>query len=455
MTLSSIAIQVLFSVGLTCLMGTIMVGLWSAATVFLKKRSNAEFIYLLLRIAVLGFFIPWLSTARLFHKHVIGGSTGWLPHLTSQMAAVVVLVFALWLMGACGVAGVYLVRYYRFCKLLRHVCQANVDKQKILEETCRKLNIRRKVYLCSGYAIMVPCIRGIWHIRLYLPSDEMTDAELRMTLEHELNHYKQGDTFWKLLMVGLTCVFWFMPVVRYVKWQMHRWSEASCDYKCYRGGCSLTDYFESIMRLGERTIQNSTFTPALKTTAGELKWRICCMKNSRDKKLERWVAILLTVILVLTSATATYAADFGFERIYDRAFEATVYEIDETEVYLSTELPEYEEFTATREEMFADTIVQQQLLVRSSSKWTIKSGYAKETAAFHKDAGGQVYVTGYIEPDNKGLTLGISQPGGTTRAIKVSGQFTFTFTNLEYTGDYTVFIKNNSGSTVTVEMLYN
>lgn len=454
MNLSNYAIRILLGVGLTCLMGTFMVCLWNAAIVFLKKRSNAEFIYLLLRIAVLGFLIPWLSTARILHADVIGGSIGWLPHLTSQMAAVVMIVFAIWLMGACSVAGVYIVRYYRFCKTLQCVCQADVDEQKLLAETCRKLNIRRPVQLCRGYAIVVPCIRGIWRIRLYLPPDEIKDSDLKIVLEHELNHYKQGDTFWKPLMIVLSCVFWFMPFMRYVKKQMQRWAEASCDYKCYRGGCSLADYFESIMRLGERTIQNSTFTPALKTTAGELKWRICCIKNSRDKKLERWAAILLTVILVLTSATATYAADFGFERMYDRAFEATVYEIDETEVYLSTELPEYEEFTATREEMFADTIVQTNS-IRSAHAWTIKNGYTKESGAFHKNAGGQIYVTGYIEPDNKGLTLGISQPGGTTRAIKVSGQFTFTFTNLEYTGDYTVFIKNSSGSTVTIEIVYN
>ena len=69
--------------------------------------------------------------------------------------------------------------------------------------------------------------------------------------------------------------------------------------------------------------------------------------------------------------------------------------------------------------------------------------------------GGQVNVAGVISPSDKYVTMGIIQPDGSTRAIKVNGNFSFTFTNLAYTGSYRVFIKNSSGTTVTCELVYN
>ena len=131
--------------------------------------------------------------------------------------------------------------------------------------------------------------------------------------------------------------------------------------------------------------------------------------------------------------------------------------MDETAEYESAEQPEYEEFTCSEEEMFAGTTVVDAPvnITRSYARWTIKNGYTMKTPAFHKDKGGQVNVAGTISPSEKYVTLGITQPDGSIRAIKVSGNFSFTFKDLAMTGSYRVFIQNTSGSTVTCEVIYN
>lgn len=456
MILSNIAVRVLFIVGLTCLTGTVWFVLWKIIALFCTKRSNAEFVYRLLRIALLGFAVPWFAVIRMMETDLIGGR-GWLLVLTPTMALIAVIAFAVWLIGACATAGIYLVRFQGFCSSTRRTCRGTVEEQELLLRLCERKHIHRLVQVYKGYRIMVPCIQGIRRVKIYLPMDEIQSEELEMILNHELNHYKQRDVFWKPLMIILCCVYWFMPLIWHISKQMQKWSEASCDHRCYRDGYSLTYYFESILRMGERAINLATFAPTWGATANELKWRIDCMKQNRNKSLKRWVAVLTTVGMLFTGSATVFAAETGVEKAYDQAYEATICAVDETAEYESTGKTEYEEFTCSAEEMFADTIVVEApaSVTRSYASWTIKDGYTMKSPAFHKDKGGQVNVAGVISPSDKYVTMGIIQPDGSTRAIKVNGNFSFTFTNLAYTGSYRVFIKNSSGSTVTCELVYN
>lgn len=456
MSLSNFAVRVLFIVGLTCLTGTVWLVLWRIIALFCTKRSNAEFVYRLLRISLLGFAVPWIAVMRIIKTDLIGGS-GWMLVLTPRLALVAVIGFAVWLIGACATAGIYLVRFQGFCSSTRSTCRGTVEEQELLLRLCEHKHIRRPVQVYKGYRIMVPCVRGIRRVKIYLPMDEIPMEELEMILNHELNHYKQRDVFWKPLMVILCCVYWFMPLIWYISKQVQKWSEASCDHRCYRDGYSLTYYFESILRMGERTISLATFAPTWGATATELKWRIDCMKQNRDKSLKRWVAVLTTAGMLLTGSTTVFAAETGIEKAYDQAYEATAYAVDETAEYESAEQPEYEEFTCSEEEMFAGTTVVDAPvnITRAYANWTIKNGYTMKTPAFHKDKGGQVYVAGTISPSEKYVTIGITQPDGSIRAIKVSGNFSFTFKDLAMTGSYRVFIQNTSGSTVTCEVIYN
>ena len=423
MSLSNFAVRVLFIVGLTCLTGTVWLVLWRIIALFCTKRSNAEFVYRLLRISLLGFAVPWIAVMRMIKTDLIGGS-GWMLVLTPRLALVAVIGFAVWLIGACATAGIYLVRFQGFCSSTRSTCRGTVEEQELLLRLCEHKHIRRPVQIYKGYRIMVPCVRGIRRVKIYLPMDEIP---MEVILNHELNHYKQRDVFWKPLMVILCCVYWFMPLIWYISKQVQKWSEASCDHRCYRDGYSLTYYFESILRMGERTISLATFAPTWGATATELKWRIDCMKQNRDKSLKRWVAVLTTAGMLLTGSTTVFAAEAGIEKAYDQAYEATAYAVDETAEYESAEQPEYEEFTCSEEEMFAGTTV--------------------------VDA--PVNITRTISPSEKYVTIGITQPDGSIRAIKVSGNFSFTFKDLAMTGSYRVFIQNTSGSTVTCEVIYN
>lgn len=456
MTLSNLAVRVLYIVGLTCLTGTVLFILWKISTVYLNRHSNAEFIYRLLRISILGFIVPWLTIVRLIQADLIGGR-GWLMVLTPQMAVIAVIGFAVWLMGACATTAIYILRFQSFRSSTHRTCRGTVEEQELLSHLCARKHIKRPVQICKGYRIMVPCIRGIRKIKIYLPMDDISPEELEMILNHELNHYKQRDIFWKPVMVVLCCVYWFMPLIWYVSRQMQKWSEASCDHRCYRDGYSLTYYFESILRMGEKAVSLAAFAPTWGATANELKWRINCMKKNRDKSLKRWVSVLTTAGMLLTGTVTVFAAETGMEKAYDQSYEATTYEVDETAEYENVAQPEYEEFTCSEEEMFAGTTVIEApvSVARSYVNWTIKNGYTMKTPAFHKDKGGQVNVAGTISPSDKYVTVGIVQPDGSTRAIKVSGNFSFTFTNLAYTGSYRAFIKNTSGSTVTCELIYN
>lgn len=87
MSLSNFAVRVLFIVGLTCLTGTVWLVLWRIIALFYTKRSNAEFVYRLLRISLLGFAVPWIAVMRMIKTDLIGGS-GWMLVLTPRLAQI-------------------------------------------------------------------------------------------------------------------------------------------------------------------------------------------------------------------------------------------------------------------------------------------------------------------------------------------------------------------------------
>lgn len=245
------------------------------------------------------------------------------------------------------------------------------------------------------------------------------------------------------------CIFWFQPLAWNMLKQLECWSEARCDYECVKkyGGHK---YFDMILCKGmEAAEQINTMTPMWSRETNELKWRIKCMKANKGKTTSKWLAVVTTTLMIITSCAATYAADMGVKELYTVAYDATKVERAEA-VNIDLTKNEYEEYTGSIDDWANLTVVEDTSAGMARSRtieWTIKNNHSYTTGYFWKDKSDTIYIAGSVSPDGYPLKVGISQPNGVNRYISPTGNFAHEF-SLTQTGLYKVYAENTSGVTL-------
>jgi len=78
---------------------------------------------------------------------------------------------------------------------------------------------------------------GVFAPNILIPKEtlEFEDPELCGVLKHELTHYLRGDIGKQRLLNGMQCLFWWNPVVHYLKGCMENMMELECDEKACSG----------------------------------------------------------------------------------------------------------------------------------------------------------------------------------------------------------------------------
>ncbi len=82
-----------------------------------------------------------------------------------------------------------------------------------------------------------PCLVGIWRPRIVVPADfasRYAPGERRLIVAHEREHRRQGDPFHNAVLVGLTCLQWFNPLVHLAAGRFRRDQELACDARVVR-----------------------------------------------------------------------------------------------------------------------------------------------------------------------------------------------------------------------------
>lgn len=88
---------------------------------------------------------------------------------------------------------------------------------------CKKMHIKKAPKLVASSKLSGPLLAGIRNTYLYLPVRDYSREEYEWIFRHELCHYRNRDLWYKLLMIGITTVYWFNPALYFMK------KEAECD----------------------------------------------------------------------------------------------------------------------------------------------------------------------------------------------------------------------------------
>ena len=159
-------------------------------------------------------------------------------------------LFAVWVLVAFVKIEKFLLEYRSTVKVLsmfpeKKDAQCRHILQRIFKETGKQHDVT--VFYSKG--IHMPMGMGIRKWRIYLPKQEYTDKELYYILLHEYTHFLNGDLFVKVLSYFFCCVFWWNPMVYFIKKDLDNSLEMKCDLSIVEK-LSLTesaDYLQTIV----------------------------------------------------------------------------------------------------------------------------------------------------------------------------------------------------------------
>lgn len=136
------------------------------------------------------------------------------------------------------------------------------------------------------------------------------ETELRDVLRHELTHWRRHDILYKWFVVLVQSVHWFNPVVYFIRREIDKSCELSCDEAVVRG-LSEQDrisYGNTLLALAsERAIPRRIPATTLSERKKQLKERIISIRDYK-KSTRTMVALMLVMAIALTGCATAIAA---------------------------------------------------------------------------------------------------------------------------------------------------
>jgi beta-lactamase regulating signal transducer with metallopeptidase domain len=209
-------------------------------------------------------------------------------------------LLALWLAGVLMLATRWLVRWLRVRAVLRDAIEAQVDAPVAVKFSASRLE---------------PGLVGILHPVILLPQGierQLSPAELRAVLAHELCHWRRHDNLLAAIHMLVEALFWFFPLVWWLGARLNAERECACDESVLAGGNDPQIYAEGILKVCRAYLQ-SPLACVAGVSGADLKKRIeTIMENrliqqlnaARRLVLSASAAVALAVPLALGLMTA-------------------------------------------------------------------------------------------------------------------------------------------------------
>lgn len=150
-----------------------------------------------------------------------------------QRTGIVEHLSSIWLFGVICLFLMYVCKYF----YLLHRVRANKFYMEgsawadIFNRLKAEKNVQGVKLVCC-YAVFTPCSIGIRDRYVVIPASMMNafdEEEMEFILAHELCHILHRDLPRKLLVMLLSCLFWFNPQFCFLRIKLSDWLEAAAD----------------------------------------------------------------------------------------------------------------------------------------------------------------------------------------------------------------------------------
>lgn len=441
---------------ISCLTGSLAVGLWKIIQYLPGKFVNARYRYLILRAVILSFVLPMVFMSLYILREVIAQEYRDFSLDSTVISLICRVGVSIWSGGILVILIYQFSRFKTIYQITRKKMYATAEQKALLQDLCTRLKIRKKIRLYQGYRVRSPFIMGIIRTTIYLPRHEFQKEDLEMILYHELMHYKQKDVLWRPVFALIRLLYWFNPLFGYLRKEIEMWSEASCDAGCCEKKFTAKKYFGRMMLINEAIVnqEKAWFAPMWCEDNRNLKWRVQMMKSMKNRTRKRGIAALIIAVSLVMSAVSTKAAMRGVELGYGQLFWNTIEATEEPSEQDQVPVDD-QEYTGDISDLGDTRIIEEEgpvFATRSNTyffEWTVNDGTTHTSSQFSVNAGQTIRVVVDISPANKVVKIGLMKGNKKISFINNKGTVTHDFKIAEK-GNYKLFISNSSESKVEV-----
>ncbi|MCL2835056.1 MAG: M56 family metallopeptidase, partial [Treponema sp.] len=189
-------------------------------------------------------------------------------------------------------------------------CPASTEEKILFESLC----VRRRIPLLYRNPLAAtPMLIGVFNPAIILPDREYTEAQLRAVLLHELTHLKRKDIIIRWLTVLACAVHWFNPTVWFVRHEIDRACELSCDEAVISGldREGKQNYGDTLIYLASETkLPKSVVSTTMCEEKKALKERLGAIMKSRGRTRTA-VVVSMALIIAAIGAVSVLGAGSG------------------------------------------------------------------------------------------------------------------------------------------------
>lgn len=141
------------------------------------------------------------------------------------------LLLAVWLLVAFALTDYHVIGFVRIKELINMRSRRCEEPYLcgVVQEICEEYRIRSapQIFFCEE--ISSPMLLGYGHTQLLMPDRTYTETDLNMIVRHELQHKKNNDLWYKLLIMFVCDLYWFNPVMIIMRRLAYQDVECVCD----------------------------------------------------------------------------------------------------------------------------------------------------------------------------------------------------------------------------------
>ncbi len=313
------------------------------ARLFSERESSIRcWIY---RIALLKFVFPSVLLVNFLHLSpteelvpimtVVVSPLDGMSYAEPTTASIPYLLYA-WIAGILVLSGRGIITLTRFSHNLHQEQNPFAGRcSQVLSDTLKTAH--RSAQHLQGYFVKSgPSIGlyGIFRPRIIAKPEFLeilNDKELIAAFQHELAHRQRQDNLWSIIYGGITSIFWFHPIVWYLKKRILIETEKACDEMVITAGQASNTYAHCLLKAAEYTHNKSYFySVALSETSIKTRVSNIIQYQKRNRNHMKIIAIVIAAITLISGSFTLLASTEGPVKrfIADKDF----YAIDELDV---------------------------------------------------------------------------------------------------------------------------
>lgn len=361
------------------------------------------------------------------------------------------LILILWMSGAF-VKGV--VPYLRERSLLKELKNTGADAidSKLVEDVRRlerEMGIRKPVEILEHALLSQPFITGCFRSRLYFPEMPLDEKERELMVRHELVHCRRRDSLYRRILFFLCSLYWFNPFMGLFAHYFVETSEMACDEEVLQS-CSSRErkrYAELLVSFnqGESFLRQAVALTGHSESGLERR-----LKNmlKKENKRNKWVAMVMTVVVVSACPLMTVSASYGASVLQEKAVEMLIVDVEE-EMNGGNTLKEEVDFV--KMEDMVDLGLNLGARGVTPVDVTLYGTRAASVTTVTLEKGSKVVFTIYGDNSTDAFRVGyIDSSDKRTSVSTTNGEINHTFT-IPKTDTYTLFIEGTTAKTIHVE----